>query len=135
LITFRVEFEGMPEFLKPMLRDEAAIVLHTKGLDYTEGDAHAVLKMTYVHNVLPAETPQSPLDGSWERHSALDPIRFMAEVDLELRDSVSRELVWSGTMFRTHHVQVGAYMHDVPARKAMRDAFTVLFADYPVANR
>ena len=57
LKTFRVEFEDMPEFLKPMLRDEAAIVLDTKGLEYTEGDAHAVLRMSYVHNLIPPELP------------------------------------------------------------------------------
>ena len=42
--TYRVEFDDMPEFLKPMLRDEASIVLATKGLNYSEGDADALLR-------------------------------------------------------------------------------------------
>jgi hypothetical protein len=133
LKTFRVEFKDMPEFLKPMLRDEAAIVLHDKGLEYTEGDAHAVLTMAYVHNLIPPEPPVKVPDGFAESLTPGGETRFMAEVKIELRDAVSRELVWSGNMVRAHYVQMGSYMHDTMARSAMRDAFMTLFADYPVA--
>ena len=130
--TFRVEFRDMPEFLKPMLRDEAAIVLHDRGLEYTEGNAHAVLTMTYVHTPLLREASDNAPDSFHGTQSPLALSRFMAEVKIALRDAVSQELIWSGTMIRTHHVQLGAYMHDAPARAAMRDAFAVLFADLPV---
>jgi hypothetical protein len=132
LKTFRVEFEDMPEFLKPMLRDEAAIVLDTKGLEYTEGDAHAVLRMTYVHNLMPPEAPARATDGFAEPLSPGGETRFVAEVKIEMRDAVSGELVWAGHMVRAHSVQMGSYMHDTMARSAMRDAFTTIFADYPV---
>jgi hypothetical protein len=132
LQTFRVEFEDMPEFLKPMLRDEAAIVLDTKGLEYTEGDAHAVLRMTYVHNLMPPEAPAQATDSFAEPLSPGGETRFVAEVKIELRDAVSDELVWAGHMIRAHSVQMGSYMHDTVARSAMRDAFTTIFADYPV---
>jgi hypothetical protein len=132
LKTFRVEFEDMPEFLKPMLRDEAAIVLDAKGLEYTEGDAHAVLRMTYVHNLIPPEVPTQIPDGFAEPQSPGGETRFVAEVKIELRDTVSGELVWAGHMVRAHSVQMGSYMHDTVARSAMRDAFTTLFSDYPV---
>jgi hypothetical protein len=130
LRTFRVEFENMPEFLKPMLRDEAAIVLDTKGLDYTEGDAHAVLRMIYVHNLIP---PEKAPDGFSETLSPGGATRFVAEVKVELRDTVSGELVWSGNMVRAHYVQMGSYMHDAMARSAMREAFVALFDEFPVA--
>jgi hypothetical protein len=134
LKTFRVEFEAMPEFLKPMLRDEAAIVLDGKGLEYTEGDAQAILKMTYVHNPLPEDSLEKPLDSLGESSAPGITTRFMAEVKIEMRDAVSQELIWSGMMVRAHHVQMGAYMHDQPARAAMRDAFATLFAEYPAAG-
>jgi hypothetical protein len=134
LKTFRVEFENMPEFLKPMLRDEAAIALDAKGLEYTEGDAHAVLKMTYVHNPLPTDPLEQPPDSFGEARAPGGTSRFMAEVKIELRDSISHELIWSGTMLRAHRVQMGAYMHDLPARAAMRQAFSMLLADFPVLN-
>lgn len=131
LRTFRVEFEDMPEFLKPMLRDEAAIVLHDKGLEYTEGDAHAVLNMAYVHNLMPPEAPGHVQDDFAEPLSPGGETRFVAEVKIALRDAVTGELVWSGSMVRSHYVQMGSYMHDATARSAMREAFVTLFADYP----
>ena len=117
--SFRVDFEDMPEFLKPMLRDEASIVLDSKGLDYTEGDADAVLTMTYI------DTPLSPdIAGQ-------DGAQFIAEVRVELKNSVTGELISSGSVSRVHNVTVGAYMHEDPAREAMRKAFDQLFSDYP----
>ncbi len=134
LRTFRIEFSNMPDFLKPMLRDEAAIALHDKGIEYTEADAHAVLKMTYVHNPMPMEALEKAPDGFSEPLSPDGATRFMAEVEIELRDAVTSELIWSGSMVRAHYVQMGSYMHDTVARSAMRDAFTTLFADYPVED-
>lgn len=127
--SFRVEFEDMPEFLKPMLRDEASIVLDSKGLDYTEGDADAVLTMTYI------DTPLSPDNtGQDEAQGSVAPdggAQFKAEVRVELKNSVTSELISSGSVSRIHNVTVGAYMHETPAREAMRKAFVELFSDYP----
>lgn len=130
--TFRVEFKNMPEFLKPMLRDEAAIVLASKGVEYTEGDAHAVLLMTYVDRTLTA-AEERDLDA-WEQVAPGGGVRFIAEVDMEMRNTVTRELIWSGTMRRIHNVYEGSYMHDAPARAAMRQALMDIFADYPNPN-
>ena len=65
IYTYRVVFEDTPEFLKPMLRDSVSIVLDSKGLQYTEGEAHAVLAMRYVDRTL---SRQEEADvESWER--------------------------------------------------------------------
>lgn len=127
--TFRVEFEDTPEFLKPMLRDEASIVLATKGLEYVEGDAHAILAMKFVNRT--TDTVEEAGDEAWERIAPGGGVRFIAEVKVELREIVSREMLWSGTMGRVHNVYEGSYMHDAPARTAMRNAFLTIFADYP----
>ena len=129
IASFRVEFEDMPEFLKPMLRDEAAIVLSGKGLDYTEGDAHSVLLMAFVNRTL-STGEQRDLDA-WEQVAPGGGVRFIAEVQIELRNTVTGELLWSGSMQRIHNVYEGSYMHDSPARAAMRQAFMDIFADYP----
>ncbi len=130
--NYRIEFEDMPEFLKPMLRDEASIVLAAKGLEYTEGDAHAILLMSFVHR------PLSPEDVARDDFSgALSPggaTRFIAEVHVDMKNSVTGELIWSGLLSRYHNVTMGSYMHDVPARAAMRQAFLELFADFPNPN-
>jgi hypothetical protein len=127
--NYRVEFEDMPEFLKPMLRDEIATVLGAKGLEYTEGDAHAVVQMTFVNRTLSAD--ESARDEAWETIAPGGGVRFIAEVKLEMTDSVTGERLWAGTMGRVHNVYEGSYMHDAPARTAMRDAFRKIFADYP----
>ena len=127
--TFRVEFADTPEFLKPMLRDEASIVLATKGMEYVEGDAHAILSMRYVNRTL--DTVDAAGDEAWETIAPGGGVRFIAEMKLELREVVSRELLWAGSMGRVHNVYEGSFMHDAPARTAMRNAFMTIFADYP----
>jgi hypothetical protein len=127
--TYRVEFEDTPEFLKPMLRDEAALVLDAKGLEYTEGDADAVLLMRF-ENITLTREEEEQLE-SWERLAPGGGVRFMARVELEMRNSVTRDTIWSASMQRLHNVYEGSYMHDAPARAAMRAAFMEIFADYP----
>jgi hypothetical protein len=127
--SYRIEFEDMPEFLKPMLRDEASIALDSKGLEYTEGDGDAVLTMTYIHWLLSKE--EDAREVAWGTLSPGGDSRFIAKVHVALKNSVTREVVWSGTMSKYHYVAVGSYMHAVPARSAMRKAFNALFADYP----
>jgi hypothetical protein len=127
--SYRIEFEDMPEFLKPMLRDEVSLVLSSKGLDYTEGDADSVLTMAYVDQPLTQEAIDA--NEAWGSLSPGGDTRFIAEVHLKLNNSVTQELVWSGVMSKLHNVSVGSYMHEAPARAAMRDAFFALFADYP----
>ena len=127
--TYRIEFEEMPEFLKPMLRDEASLVLDTKGLEYTEGEAHAILLMTFINRTLSSD--ESARDEAWETISPGGGVRFIAEVQLELKNSVTGEKLWAGSMGRVHNVYEGSYMHDAPAKSAMRNAFLEIFADYP----
>jgi len=126
--TFRVEFADTPEFLKPMLRDEASIVLDARGLEYTEGAADAVLRMTFVNKTLEQEPEHQE---AWERIAPGGGVRFIAQVLVELRNSVSGERLWAGSMQRVHNVYEGSYMHDAPARAAIRNAFAEIFADYP----
>jgi len=125
--TYRVEVGDTPEFLKPMLRDEASIVLETRGLEYTEGDADAILLMSFVNKTLERGEDQE----SWERIAPGGGVRFIAQVVIELKHSVSGELIWAGSMQRIHNVYEGSYMHDAPARTAMRNAFLEMFADLP----
>lgn len=130
--VYRVEFEYMPEFLKPMLRDSASIVLASKGLEYTEGDADAILLMSFIAR------PLTSGDANRDDFSgALSPggdARFIAEVHVAMRNSVTGEMIWSGVLSRYHSVSMGSYMHDAPARAAMRQAFLDVFAGYPNVN-
>ena len=126
--SYRIEFKDMPEFLKPMLRDEASIVLASKGLDYTEGSADAILTMSFVHTPLSSDATSA---GESAEPPAGVVSRFDAEVRVEMQHSVTREVVSSGSLSRIHNATADAYMHEMPARDAMRKAFTALFADYP----
>ena len=150
--TFRVDFEDTPDFLKPMLRDEASIVLAARGLQYTESNADAVLMMRFVNKtqqrieeraeVWTEETIIGQNDGwsepsiePWERVAPAGGVRFIAQIVLEMKDSSTSELIWSGSMQRIHNVYEGSHMHDAPARTAMRNAFLEMFADFPNPRR
>jgi len=130
--TYRVEFQDMPEFLKPMLRDEVSRVLAERGFDYTEGAAHAVLLLAFENRPLASATTATGGDST-DTATGTQQIaaRFNARVTAELSDSVSGERLWAGSLSRVHYVTEGAYMHEAPARAAMREAFRVVFADLP----
>ena len=129
--SFSVEFEEMPEFLKPMLRDEASIVLGTKGYEYTEDESDVVLRMKFVNRTL--DSADAAHDEAWETIAPGGGVRFIAEVAMVMTDTVENERIWSGTMGRVHNVYEGSYMHDAPARSAMRQAFLDIFAGFPAA--
>ena len=103
-------------------------MLNAKGLPYTERDAYANLKMTFIKKTL--ERDQQRIDP-WEKTAHAGVVRFIAQVVLEMTHSVTGEQVWSGSMQRVHTVYEGSYMHDAPASAAMRDAFLVMFEDSP----
>ncbi len=143
--SYRIEFEDMPEFLKPMLRDEVSLVLSSKGLDYTEGDADSILTLAYVDRPVTQPTIDAndavldevreesadDVNEAWGSLSAGGDTRFIAEVHLKLKNSVTQELVWSGVMSKLHNVSVGSYMHEAPARAAMRNAFFCVVCRLP----
>lgn len=132
--SYRVEFVDMPEFLKPMLRDEVSRVLAGHGLGYTESEADALLLMTFDNQPLPSAVARSGSDT--EGVAATEQVvaaRFNAVVILELSNTVTAERIWSGSLGRVHYVTEGAYMHEEPARRAMRDALRRIFADFPTA--
>ncbi len=132
--NYRIEFVETPEFLKPMLRDEAAIVLAVKGLEYTEvpGEGDAVLTMTFINRTL--ESGEAARDEAWETIAPGGGVRFIAEVRLEMKRVSDGETIISGTMGRVHNVYEGSYMHDAPGRAAMRGAFLALFSDFPAGS-
>jgi hypothetical protein len=112
-----------------MLRDSVSIVLDSKGLEYTEGEAHAILAMRYVDRTL---TRQEETDvEAWERTAPAGGVRFMAVVEMEMTNAVTGERIWAASMQRIHNVYEGSYMHDEPAQAAMRAAFMEIFADFP----
>ena len=133
LSGYRIEFLRMPEFLKPMLRDEVSRVLADKGLAYSEGEAQSVLLMTFDNLPLPSAVAESASE-SGERSMRIVAARFNARVSLEMTDSVSGERVWAGRLSRVHYVTEGAHMHEAPARRAIRDALRDIFADFPNRN-
>lgn len=128
--TYRIEFSAMPEFLKPMLRDEVSIALDQKAIRYTESEAAAVLTMTFVNTPIPP-IAGAEADEAWGNIAPGGIARFNAVVEMELRNAVTRELLWAGSMSRLHSVGPGSYMHEAPARRAIRNALLVLFEGLP----
>lgn len=125
--TYRVEFEDMPEFLKPMLRDEASIVLAAKGFEYTEQEADAVLLMQFINT--PLTNQEAEQYAAWGTIEPGGEAHFIAEVRMRMTESVTGEQLLSGSMRRVHSIFEGSYMHEAPARAAMRLAFQRLFAE------
>lgn len=130
--SYRVEFSGMPDFLKPMLRDEVSRVLADRGLAYTEDAADALLRMSFDNEPLPSATAYAGTDtAGGATAEQVVAARFNAKVILDMTDSVSGERIWAGSLGRVHFVTEGAYMHEEPARRAIRDALGRIFAEFP----
>ncbi|MCB1845016.1 MAG: hypothetical protein KDI09_18770, partial [Halioglobus sp.] len=106
--------------------------LADKGLSYTEGTADAVLTMSLENRPLAPDVAFTGRDGGESQGSPVTTAtRFDARVEMEMLDSVSRDRIWAATLSRVHYAPDGAYMHEEPAREAMRSAFRHVFANFP----
>lgn len=121
----------MPEFLKPLILANFDAALFSRGLVRDEdSDLHAVIR--YRQLDLSEGSPSGA--SRKEQVSPGGNVRFIARVEVDIFDSVTREPVFRGSIQRIHDVDPGEYMHTGQASGAIYEAFSQLLADFRVAE-
>ncbi len=59
-------------------------------------------------------------------------LRYIATIVVDIRESSTGEMVWSGQIDRIHTVVPGEYMHEDVARPEFARAFREMLTSYPV---
>lgn len=126
---YGLETENMPVFLRDYVSAEFDRAFQAKGLlrnDHSN-DLRIVLRYNHI-NLAPEQQEIDP----FIRIEALSvELHYVAEIQVEMYETRSDELVWAGTISRIHQVVPGEYMHEERARPAFQQAFSALLENYP----
>jgi len=133
----------MPAFLGPIMTSNFSVALASHGLtpQTQSGDSADFSKKDFSSTDLVAElryqqdnlTEEVTRDDFAEHLALGEAQRFVAKIMIEIRDTQTNEVVWSGQIQRLHDVGPGEYMHTGKASIALLEAFTQVLQDFPQA--
>lgn len=126
---YRVETQDLPSFLGDYVVAEFDTVFQEKGLTRNDNRNELRVTLSYRHINLNAE--QEAIDPFERRLDEDVTLRYVATIVVDIRESSSGQMVWSGQINRIHTVVPGEYMHEDRARPEFADAFREVLASYP----
>jgi hypothetical protein len=124
LSSYTLQFNDMPGFLVPYMRDALVGALAAKGMHEVSAGGQAAVTLTYSEVYPDAHQPIVD-DGFGDPLATERSRQFIAVVTLQIRRAADGAEVLRGTLSRMHTVTVGEYMHD-RARVAIRAGFDQL---------
>lgn len=126
---YRLETQDLPSFLGDYVIAEFDTVFQEKGLARNDSRNQLRVTLSYRHINLNAE--QETIDPFERRLDEDVTLRYVATIVVDIRESSSGEMVWSGQINRIHTVVPGEYMHEDRARPEFSGAFREMLASYP----
>lgn len=131
--TYQVRMSDIPGFLQPYLRGGLASVLNRKGLTETLDRPDAVVSLIFNQVFL---TPEAePRDYFGEGVNPGIATRFMAAIEVDMIDTRSNRMLWSGRLSRIHYDPHGQPRGNDHKMQGIIDGFDALFAEYPIRLR
>ena len=123
--------EDMPIFLRDYVVNDFDAAFQARGLerDDTFNDLRVVLRYNHIN----LDPESEDIDPFIRLESLNVELRYIAQIEIEMFETSSDELVWAGAISRIHQVTPGEYMHEERASPAFLAAFSLLLSDYPVA--
>ncbi len=121
---------NVPGFLEPYLRGGLVPVLEQKGLAPTLDTPDLTVNIIFNQVFLTPESTEQDYFGE-----GVDPgiaSRFMAAVAVDMIDTGTDRIVWSGRLSRIHNDPHGQPRGNDHKMQGIIDGFTELFADYPI---
>jgi hypothetical protein len=125
--SFAVSAVDIPAFLGPLMVSNFSVALAARGLQPVMEDADLDVVLKYVQTNLIQGNAKDDFDESL---SPGGDVRFIAKIVVEIRDADSGEMVWSGSIQRTHNVSPGEFMHTGRASISLLDSFIELLVDF-----
>jgi hypothetical protein len=127
---YRLETQDIPSFLNAYVVSEFDSVFQEKGLMRNDSRNQVRITLSYQHVNL---NPEQETIDPFERQLVDDvTLRYIATIVVDIRESSTGEMVWSGQINRIHTVVPGEYMHEDVARPEFAGAFREMLASYPV---
>jgi hypothetical protein len=125
--SYGLMIKNAPEFLKPYIVNPMSQALADKGLVRDDTRHDLLITLTYQQTDLKDEMQKDEFEGHLSPGGGF---RFNATMLIEIHDSASSKLIWSGSVSRDHDVFVGEYMHE-RSRQAIYSAITEVLKDFP----
>lgn len=128
--TYSVTMTNVPGFLEAYLRGGLSTALSRKGLAETLDEPDLRVSLLFDQVFLTPETDEKDYFGE-----GVDPgiaTHFMAAVSVDVIDVATDRMVWSGRLSRIHHDPHGQPRGNDHKMQGIIDAFSELFAEYPV---
>lgn len=127
--TYQVRMTNAPGFLEPYLRGGVQAALNRKGLTETMDQPDVMVEMIFDQIFLTPESQATDYFGEGVEPGSAT--RFMAAVAVDMIDTRSNEIVWSGRLSRIHNDPLGQPRGNDHKMQGIIDGFNELFASYP----
>lgn len=129
---YRLEVIDMPLFLRGYAVTEFEQAFQAKGL--ARNNQAADLRVVLSYNHINLDAAQEDIDPFARVEAMTIQLRYIAEIEIEMFDVRTDEVVWAGAISRIHQVTPGEHMHEDEARVAFRQAFRAVLASYPALD-
>lgn len=127
--TYQVQTTNVPGFLEPYLRGGLTPVLERKGLSETMDRPDLTVKLIFAQVFLTPEAEATDYFGEGVEPGAAT--RFMGAISVDMIDTDTDRIVWSGRLSRIHNDPYGQPRGNDHKMQGIIDGFAELFADYP----
>lgn len=127
--SFAIENVELPVFLREYVSEEFEQAFRELGMTRIDNSSDLIVNLAYRHVSLDAE--QQEIDPLMRMESMTVELRYIANIDITMRERRTGDVVWGGTISRIHSVQPGEYMHQENASGAFLQTFRDLLSQYP----
>jgi hypothetical protein len=126
---YGLQVKDMPLFLSPWIVDMFDAAFQEKGMQRNDQINDLIVTLTYRHVNLNPE--QEDINPFIRQESINVELRYIAVVEISMRETATGQVVWSGEVSRIHNVTPGEYMHEDRAKLAFLETFRDLLNHYP----
>lgn len=127
--SYTIEDAEVPAFMRDYVITEFDTAFQELGMMRNDGSGDIVVKLSYRHVNLDPE--QQAIDPFIRVESMTVELRYIANIDISMRERAGGKIVWEGNISRIHSVQPGEYMHEEGASSAFLATFRNLLTEYP----
>lgn len=126
---YGLQTRDMPLFLAPWVVEMFDAAFQEKGMTRNDQINDLIVTLSYKHVNLDPETQD--IDPFIRQESIDVELRYIAVIEISMRETATGQVVWAGEVSRIHNVTPGEYMHEGNARVAFLETFRDLLNQYP----
>jgi hypothetical protein len=122
--TFSIRQVNMPGFIQDVIDESVSGALHRVGLEFSETPD---LDVRVGFELIDRNAPPREKDPFGEPVATSDLNRFVIHVDVDIFDTRTGKLIWTGAMNRAHAIQGGETFHNERAVLTISDTLDSMF--------